>query len=138
MKKTLVFGIVVALMFVFGGFCVSAEENVLVIGDFQPLSGPGASLGVGNHRGVELAVDDINAQGGITVGGKQYTLKTIVYDHKGTAEGGVTAANKLVFDDGVKFIVGTTGSGPSIAATEAFSTSTVHVMLSELSSTSVT
>ena len=119
MKKTLMFVVVVALVFMFEGFCASAEENVLIIGDFQPLSGPGAALGLGNHRGVELAVDDINAQGGITVAGKQYTLKTIVYDHKGTAEGGVTAANKLVFDDGVKFIVGTVGSGPSIAATEA-------------------
>lgn len=119
MKKTLMFGIVVAFVFIVGGFWASAEENVLVIGDFQPLSGPGASLGLGNHRGVELAVDKLNEEGGITVGGKKYTLKTIVYDHKGTAEGGVTAANKLVFDDGVKFIVGTVGSGPSIAATEA-------------------
>jgi branched-chain amino acid transport system substrate-binding protein len=119
MKKTLLCVVVAACVFMFGGFYASAEENVLIIGDFQPLSGPGASLGVGVHRGVELAVDDINAQGGITVDGKKYMLKTIVYDHKGTAEGGVTAANKLVFDDGVKYIVGTVGSGPSIAATEA-------------------
>jgi len=124
MKKTLIVSaLVTALLFAYPlqGFAnpTAEKENVLVIGDFQPLSGPGAALGVGNHRGVELAVDDINAQGGIKVGGKKYMLKTIVYDHKGTAEGGVTAANKLVFDDGVKFIVGTVGSGPSIAATEA-------------------
>ena len=61
------FVIVVAFVFIFEGFCVSAEENVLVIGDFQPLSGPGAALGLGNHRGVELAIDKLNEADGITV-----------------------------------------------------------------------
>ncbi len=128
MKKSLFVFIVMAI-FMFGivsaGFCGGAaeeeeiEENILTIGDFQPLSGPGGALGVAAHRGLELAVDDLNARGGITVAGKHYSLNSIVYDHKGTAEGGVTAANKLVFDDGVKYIIGTIGSGPSIAATEA-------------------
>ena len=52
------------------------------------------------------------------MGGKTYKLTTVVYDHKYTTEGGVTSANKLVFDDGAKFVVGTYGSAPSISASE--------------------
>ena len=60
----------------------------------------------------------LNPTPGLTVGGKTYKLTTVVYDHKYTTEGGVTSANKLVFDDGAKFVLGTWGSAPSISAAE--------------------
>ncbi len=95
-----------------------AFDDELLIGDFQILSGQAASGGLANHRGLILAINDQNALGGLTIGGKTYKLKTVVYDHKYTAEGGVTCANKLVFDDGAKFVVGTFGSAPSISASD--------------------
>ena len=100
-------------------------DDELLIGDFQPLSGAAAAGGLGNHRGLVLAIKHynegshpLNPTPGLTVGGKTYKLTTVVYDHKYTTEGGVTSANKLVFDDGAKFVVGTWGSAPSISAAE--------------------
>lgn len=104
---------------------VAEYDDELLIGDFQPLSGTAAAGGLGNHRGLVLAIKHynegshpLNPTPGLKVGGKTYKLTTVVYDHKYTTEGGVTAANKLVFDDGAKFVLGTWGSAPSISASE--------------------
>ncbi len=58
------------------------------------------------QRGAEMAMEEINAKGGITAGGKKYTLQLVARDDKYTAEGGVAAANQLVYSDGVKFVLG--------------------------------
>ena len=97
---------------ILGATSASAYDDELLIGDFQILSGAAASGGLGNHRGLMLAikhynegVHPLNKTKGLTVGGKTYKLTTVVYDHKYTTEGGITSANKLVFDDGAKFHV---------------------------------
>jgi branched-chain amino acid transport system substrate-binding protein len=56
---------------------------------------------------VQLFQDWINGKGGITVGGQKYNIQFVVEDGQSSADGAVAAANKLVYDDGVKFIVGT-------------------------------
>ena len=101
-------------------------EDELVIGDHQPLSGSLAGLGVQTHRGIELVVKHynegthpLNPTPCLEVGGKKYKLTEVVYDNKVTAEGGIAAAKRLVFEDGVKFVVGSVGSGPSMASSEA-------------------
>jgi branched-chain amino acid transport system substrate-binding protein len=55
----------------------------------------------------------------LNVGGKTYKLKTVVYENKCTAEGGIAAANRLVFQDGAKYVLGTICSGASMASSEA-------------------
>ena len=101
-------------------------EDELVIGDHQPLSGASAAFGEQTHRGVILAIKHynegthpLNTMPCLEVGGKKYKLKTVVYDNKYTAEGGIAAANRLVFEDGAKYVVGSVGSGPSMAASDA-------------------
>jgi branched-chain amino acid transport system substrate-binding protein len=94
-------------------------DDVLMIGAYEPMSGPGAALGIGASRGVGLAIDEWNGRGGIKIGGKSYEIKYTVYDHKYSAELAVEVANKLVFDDKIKILVTNSGSGPTIAATEA-------------------
>ena len=94
-------------------------DDVLWIGAYEPMSGPGAALGIGASRGVGLAIDDWNSKGGIKVKGKSYEIKYKVYDHKYSGELAVEVATKLVFDDKIKIMVTNSGSGPTIAATEA-------------------
>ena len=101
-------------------------EDELLIGDHQPLSGASAAFGEQTHRGVILAIKHyndgthpMNPTPCLEVGGKKYKLKTVVYDNKYTAEGGIAAANRLVFQDGAKYSVGSVGSGPSVAASDA-------------------
>ena len=54
----------------------------------------------------QIAVDMVNENGGIMVGGQNYLLKLVVEDGKSTLDGTTAAANKLIFSDNVKFILG--------------------------------
>ncbi|MBW3013284.1 ABC transporter substrate-binding protein [Candidatus Woesearchaeota archaeon] len=62
MKKFMLIFIMIAL-FVSG--CASQEVEPIKIGWIGALSGDVASIGVANIRGIEIAVDEINANGGI-------------------------------------------------------------------------
>ena len=101
-------------------------DDELVIGDIQPLSGTYAQAGAETHRGVALAVKHynegshpLNSTPCLNVAGKTYRVKDVVHDVMGSSEGAVAAANRLVFQDKTKYVVGTYGSGFSIAATDA-------------------
>jgi len=56
-------------------FTGPANAEEVVLGFTGPLSGPAAEYGQDMLYGVEMAVKDINAAGGIRVGGKKYTLR---------------------------------------------------------------
>lgn len=66
-----------------------------------PLTGPGAVIGEAYKRGLDMAVSEINASGG--VGGMK--LVPDVQDHKGTAQGGTEAMNQLANIDKVPYVV---------------------------------
>ncbi|WP_353235582.1 ABC transporter substrate-binding protein [Diaphorobacter ruginosibacter] len=110
MKKTLA----VALMCLAGS--AFAQEE-LKIGAIVTLSGAGAAWGQAMLYATELAADDVNAKGGLEVGGKKYKVKVIPYDDKYQAGEAVTAANRLVFEDKVKYIIGPVGSAAALAVT---------------------
>ncbi len=84
----------------------SAAEETLKIGSIWGLSGPMSQLGVVCRDGALLAVDWINATGGIAVQGKKYKVQLLVEDNKNTAPGSVNAATKLVHLEKVKFVTG--------------------------------
>jgi branched-chain amino acid transport system substrate-binding protein len=86
----------------------SAADKVLPIGVLGPLSGGAAAYGLDTSRGAEMKADEINAAGGLKIGDDVYKIKLIVYDHKASAADAATAANKLVFQDKVKYIIGNT------------------------------
>jgi branched-chain amino acid transport system substrate-binding protein len=93
-----------------------AAEEDLPIGIIGPLSGGGTSWGQAETQGVQLAIDDIMAAGGLKVGDKIYKPRTIAYDDQYSAAGGKTAADRLVNQDNVKFIFGSAGSPPTLGA----------------------
>jgi len=83
-----------------------AAEKTLEIGVLGPLSGGAASYGVELVRAAEIRTDEINKAGGLKVGGDVYKIKLVTYDHKASAADAATAANKLIFQDKVKYIIG--------------------------------
>ena len=98
------------------GIVPAAEaQETLKIGAVVALSGAGAAWGQGMLNGAQLAADDVNAAGGLRVGNKKYKVVVVPYDDKYQANESVTAANRLVYEDGVKYIVGPTGSAPLLA-----------------------
>ncbi len=89
----------------------SGEE--IVIGGIGPLTGGNASYGISVRQGGQLAVDEINASGGI--GGRQ--IKYLFEDDESDAEKALSAYSKLM-DDGMQVLMGTVTSDPCIAVTD--------------------
>ncbi|HEY4039616.1 MAG TPA: branched-chain amino acid ABC transporter substrate-binding protein [Burkholderiaceae bacterium] len=102
----------------------SADQAVIRIGSAAPLTGEIAHLGKDNENGARLAVDDINAAGGVKLGDKTYRLELVGEDDKADPREGTLAAQKLV-DEGVIAVVGHLNSGTSIPASRIYADANV-------------
>ena len=91
----------------------STEAETIKIGAIGPLTGSVAIYGISATNGLKLAVDEINANGGIL--GKQIELNLL--DEKGDSTEAVNAYNKLV-DWGMVALIGDITSKPSVAVAE--------------------
>ncbi len=91
----------------------------LKIGHVAPLTGGIAHLGKDNENGARLAVDEINAGGGIKIGDVTYTFELLAEDDKADPKEGTLAAQKLV-DAGVIAVVGHLNSGTTIPASKIY------------------
>ncbi|RLB34037.1 MAG: hypothetical protein DRH12_17790 [Deltaproteobacteria bacterium] len=113
MRRKIIWGLLILTLVFFTGTVVSGEEktNIIKIGVAQPLSGGGAPWGVPVDRGVRLAVDHINKAGGVHVGDKTYKLEVISEDTEFSPNVGIAAFSKLIYKDGVKYIIGPMSSG---------------------------
>ena len=99
------------------------------LGFIGPLSGDAAPYGLDTLHGVEIAVNMINAEGGIA--GRQVEL--IAEDGRCTGTDAASAAQKLVNVDRVVAIIGGQCSGETLAAAPIVETSSIP-MISPLSS----
>jgi branched-chain amino acid transport system substrate-binding protein len=71
----------------------------------------GNPAGVAWSKGIQLIAEDINKKGGMDVAGEKYNIETIVYDSNNNQGTGLAAANRLIFEDNVKFVLADTGGG---------------------------
>ncbi len=95
-----------------GGGGGGAKEVKIAI--LAPLSGPVPTFGVMTRDGALMAIEEWNAKGGVAGS----TIVPIVEDSQCTPDPAVNAANKVIDQDGVKFIVGEVCSKASIPVTE--------------------
>ena len=86
--------------------------NAFRIGVMESLTGPGETYGTVSNQAKQMAVEEINAAGGVN--GRMIEL--IVEDSKCNAQDAITAYNKLTDVDGVKIILGTSCSGAMLGA----------------------
>jgi len=97
-------------------FVVSARAAEAVrIGLDNPLTGPLASLGKNELIGCQLAIDEINAKGGVLGRPVELIVEDSTSGDAGTA---VMKARKLIGGDRVDFILGNTNSALSLAMAE--------------------
>lgn len=94
----------------------TATGNTVKIGVNMELSGAVAGYGEQQKQGIELAVSQINAKGGIKVDGKKYKIKAIYRDNKSTTSGSASVAAQLVNNDKVQAVVGPATTNDSTAA----------------------
>ena len=80
--------------------------KTLDIGIATPLTGPIANLGTNIQNAILLAIDDQNKQGGVTIAGQKYVLNAIIRDTKHDVVVAKSIAEELIFDKGVKVIIG--------------------------------
>lgn len=111
--KKFAFGAAVALAVSVGAGSVWAQD--ISIGVAGPLTGPNAAFGEQLKRGAQMAVDDINAKGGLL--GKK--LKVELGDDASDARQGVSVANQLATKK-VPFVLGHFNSSVSIPASEVY------------------
>ncbi|MBW2113119.1 MAG: ABC transporter substrate-binding protein, partial [Deltaproteobacteria bacterium] len=118
MKKmqmiTFVFTLVCGL--ILGGVAtqVSATNEPIVIGFIHTLSGPVAMYGKSGEIGGQIAVEEINAAGGVL--GRP--LKMVSRDDKLSPEVGLREAKSLVLDQKADFLTGTISSAVTQAISE--------------------
>ena len=87
---------------------VANADDEILLGGVGPLSQPGdVSLGQELKWGIELAVADVNAKGGVL--GKK--IKLIFYDTQNKPDVCAAIANRLVAEDKVVAVVGEGHSG---------------------------
>lgn len=81
--------------------CKASGRNIK-IGVMLPLTGKGADWGKNGQIGTQLAIDEINAKGGVC----GVKLKAVYYDYHAKEAEGITSFNKLVSRDKVLAISG--------------------------------
>ena len=104
-----------ALLFLIGITAPGFAADTIKIGSGGVISGDLAPYGISAVRGVEIAIDDLNAKGGIL--GKKIEL--LIGDDVCKPEVAVNMATKLV-SDGAQMIVGHVCSGATIAANKIY------------------
>lgn len=95
-----------------GGTAGTPSAGVIPVGEFASLTGKEAAFGQSSHKGTALAIDEINAAGGVL--GKQ--LKLIYEDNRSTPGESATIVKKLISRDNVVAILGEVASGRSLEA----------------------
>lgn len=100
--------------FLMGGVVYAADT--IKIGLMVPLTGPAAADGFSAHSSVKLALERVNAEGGLL--GKKVEL--VVYDDRADGKEAVALARKLIEQDKVVAVVGGSYSTPSRAVAPIF------------------
>src|ERR1700712_5488129 len=93
-----------------GAFALAEDD--IPVGEFASLTGGSASFGQSSHKGTALAIDEINAAGGV-LGRK---LKLITEDDQSTAGQPATIVRKLIAQDKVLAVLGEVASSKSLEA----------------------
>ncbi|MGL4996329.1 MAG: branched-chain amino acid ABC transporter substrate-binding protein, partial [Deefgea sp.] len=93
---------------------------VIKIGNAAALTGPAAHFGKDIENGVQLAMDEINAAGGVEIAGKKMKLVMISEDDQGDPKTATNVAQRFV-DAKVAGVIGHMNSGTTIPASKIYS-----------------
>jgi branched-chain amino acid transport system substrate-binding protein len=88
-----------------------ADGDTILLGEVGSLTGAQATFGISTRNGIELAVDEVNALGGVK--GKQLVVR--VYDDQSKPDEAANAVTRLIEQDGAKVILGEVASTNSLA-----------------------
>ncbi|WP_069997228.1 ABC transporter substrate-binding protein [Cellulosilyticum sp. I15G10I2] len=110
LKKLMAMGLSMVMALGLAG-CGAKEAGTVKLGLITPKTGQVAQYGIAVENAVKIAVEEVNAAGG--VGGKQVEL--ISYDNKADATESINVFNRLVDNDKIVALVGPVISSTSLA-----------------------
>ena len=112
MRSTLIVKcFLLASLAVAAGCSKKPNANTILLGEYSSLTGTTATFGQSSHKGLKMAIDEINESGGVL--GKK--IKLITEDTQSKPEEAASAVTKLISRDNVKAIVGEFASSRSLA-----------------------
>lgn len=120
MKKALV-AVCAALIAAAFVSCGGEKASVVKIGVYEPASGDNGAGGKQETLGVQYA-NSVTPT--VTIGGKEYKVQLEIVDNESSNDKAVTAASELI-SKGVSVVLGSYGSGVSIAASDTFAAAEV-------------
>ncbi|MCR5791382.1 MAG: ABC transporter substrate-binding protein [Lachnospiraceae bacterium] len=94
----------------------ASGDKVVKIGVYEPASGDNGAGGKQETLGIQYANSKTPT---VDIGGETYTVQLVVVDNQSSTEKGPSAAQQLV-SEGVSLVLGSYGSGVSIAASDVF------------------
>ncbi|MBF0480133.1 MAG: ABC transporter substrate-binding protein [Desulfovibrionaceae bacterium] len=110
--------VLAALCFLFLAAPAAFGADTLKIGFNIPLTGDIPDVGESSKNAAELLKKQVNAAGGVEIGGKKYTLDFVYEDNESKAESALSAARKLITQDKVIGMVGPQSSKQAVPAGE--------------------
>ncbi len=111
MKKLSIYTAVIFGLVLFVSGSVNAATDEIVIGCMYDITGTYSAMSKMEREGVDMAVSDINASGGLL--GKQ--VRVIYEDNETKPEIAVRKAEQLILRDKVDFLVAPVGSNETLA-----------------------
>ncbi len=126
-RKLVAAGLALAMTMSMTAF--ASAEDTIKIGMSGPLTGGAAVYGLAVQHGAQIAIDEINALGGL-----QFEL--LAEDDENDAEKGVNAFNTML-DNGAQMILGTVTTTPCIAVSAEAYAERVFMLTPSASSTKV-
>lgn len=134
----IVTGVVVVAVLVVGLLAIlnntGTTNQTIKLGVLLPLTGDAASYGESELRAIQIAVDEVNAAGGVN----ERQIELVVEDGKCDSQAGGSAAQKLINVDGVKIIIGGACSEETLAASKVTEPARVILISPSASSSRVT
>ena len=92
--------------------CLAFSQTAIKVGNILPLSGPSASVGLQNKQAHDMAVEEINAAGGIkSMGGAK--IQMLYADSESKPEKGVAEAERFINTEKVNVLTGCWNSAVS-------------------------
>ncbi len=97
---------------------VWGAAKTIKIGINAPITGDIPKVGEGTKFAAQMWLEDINAAGGLEVGGKKYPVELVIEDNESKAESAVKVNTKMITEDEVLVIVGPQASKQAVPAGE--------------------
>ncbi len=114
---TRTFSLLLALLAALGTASCDTDRS-LKLGVIAELTGDMPAVGASCRNAAQMAVEEVNAAGGLEIGAERVKLKLVVEDNAGKADQSAVAAQKLITQDEVLAIVGPNASRYAIPAAE--------------------